>query len=139
MMKIKILGRYRDPAGTARRAALTTVGRGPGRRAVLGSTESARSRNIEPSRLALLLVAGIADGRSEKPGFRGPMRNGQNLERELIKGHRHWFATLLDHSASHSERLFLPQSGRIPTTSHYENIIIDPSSAITPASTASSG
>src|SRR5712671_4192979 len=32
MIEIKILGRYRDQAGTARRAALTTVGRGPGRR-----------------------------------------------------------------------------------------------------------
>jgi len=38
------------------------------------------------------------------------VRNGQNLERELIKGHGRRFATLLDHSASHSERLFLPRS-----------------------------
>jgi hypothetical protein len=71
MMAIRVLGRYRDQAGTVCQPALTTVGRGPKRRAALGSTESARSRNIEPSRPALLLVAGIADGRSEKPGFSG--------------------------------------------------------------------
>jgi hypothetical protein len=43
MMEIKILGRYRDQAGTARRAALATAGKAPGRGAELGSTESALS------------------------------------------------------------------------------------------------
>ena len=98
MMEIRVLGRYRDQAGTAGQAVRATVGRASGRRAALGSTESALSRNIEPSRPALLLVAGIADGRSEKPGFRGPVRNGQNLERELIKGHGRPLSTQIGRS-----------------------------------------
>jgi len=39
MMEIKILGHYRDQAGTAVSAGPRDRGKGPGRRAALGSTE----------------------------------------------------------------------------------------------------
>ena len=48
-MEIKILGRYRDRAGAACRAALATVGSARARGAYCGSTESAQPMNIEPS------------------------------------------------------------------------------------------
>jgi hypothetical protein len=104
-MAIRVRERHRDQAGTVYQPVLTTVGRGPKRRAALGSTESALSRHIEP------MPAGVTLGQSEKAGFRGPVRNGQDLERELIKGHGRPLSTLLGHSASHSERLFLPHFG----------------------------
>jgi hypothetical protein len=62
--KIKILGRYRDQAGTTRRATLATAGKAPGRGAELGSTESALSW--------VLLVARVPPVRSVGTTASGP-------------------------------------------------------------------
>jgi hypothetical protein len=54
----------------------------------------------------------MAARRSEKLGFQVVVAYRRYLGRDIVKGHGRPFSTLLGHSASHSERLFLPLNGR---------------------------